>query len=106
MRYFVSMKVHALLLATGLVAAAASPALALDQHHHHKKVTHHHTHHRMAMRHHHMRAHHTMMRDAFMQVQYNSKAEFVAGLRHHPAALHAMARAVHTTPDELLAYIQ
>ncbi len=69
-------------LGTGLVALSASSALAVD------------------------RLHEPTSRDAFMRVQYTSKAEFIEGLRQHPKSLRAMAKCFGTHSETLLQYIR
>jgi hypothetical protein len=68
-------------IGTGLAALSASSALAVDQ------------------------LHQRVSRDAFMRVQYTSKAEFIQGLKHHPKTLKALAKCFGTSASGLLQYI-
>ena len=69
-------------LGTGLMALAATSALAADQ------------------------LHERTSPDAFMHVQYTSKAEFIQGLKDHPKTLSAMAKCFGTSPRRLLQFIR
>src|ERR1700685_4296077 len=71
-------------LSTGTVLVALSPssALAVDE------------------------LHERTSKDAFMRVQYTSKAEFLQGLRNHPKKLKAMAKCFGASPSRLLLFIR
>jgi hypothetical protein len=72
------MKEKVLALATGLLAASAIGAT---------------------------KHHHRVSPDAFLTSQYSTKDSLINGLRHHPAALRAMAQCLNTSPDTLIHYI-
>jgi len=50
--------------------------------------------------------HYPTSRDAFLHVQYGTKAEFIAGLRNHPKELYQLAKHFNTGQTRLLDYIQ
>jgi len=81
-RYRATLNFRTFSLGTGLLALAATSALGADQ------------------------LHERTSPDAFMRVQYTSKAEFIQGLKNHPNALKAMAKCFGTSPSGLLQFIR